>query len=72
MLGEAGKNDILLLVAAEAPIAKISGLVRYQLLIKLLRTKRLPAAVRLIYDFQNAHSDVCADVQLEVNPQDMY
>ena len=72
MLGEEGKNDILLLVAAEAPIAKISGLVRYQLLIKLLRTKRLPAAVRLIYDFQNAHTDVCSDVQLEVNPQEMY
>ena len=72
MLGEEGKNDILLLVAAEAPIARISGLVRYQLLIKLLRTKRLPAAIQTIYDFHSAHSDVCSEVNLEINPQDMY
>ncbi len=71
-LGPDGQNDILLLVAAEAPIARISGYVRYQLLIKLLRTRRLPSAVRTVYDFHSAHSDVCAEVQLELNPQDMY
>ncbi len=71
-LGEEGKNDILLLVAAEAPIARIAGLVRYQLLIKLLRTKRLPAAVRTVYDFHAAHTDACGEVSLEINPQDMY
>ena len=53
-------------------IARISGYVRYQLLIKLLRTRRLPSAVRTVYDFHSAHSDVCAEVQLELNPQDMY
>lgn len=72
LLGEEGKNDILLLVAGEAPIARISGMSRYQLLIKLLRTKRLPEAIRTIYDFHSSHSGVCDDVQLEINPQDMY
>lgn len=72
VLGEEGANDILLLVAAEAPVAKIAGLFRYQLLIKLLRTKRLPSAIRTVYAFHEAHRDACADVQLEVNPQEMY
>lgn len=72
VLGEDGKNDILLLVAGEAPIARISGLTRYQLLVKLLRTKRLPDAIRAVYEYHSAHSDVCEDVQLEINPQDMY
>ena len=72
LLGEEGKNDILLLVAGEAPISRISGMTRYQLLIKLLRTRRLPDAIRTIYDYHSAHTDICEDVQLEINPQDMY
>ena len=72
LLGEEGKNDILLFVAAEAPIARISGLTRFQLLVKLLRTKRLPDAIRLVYEFQSKSSDLCQSVELEVNPQDMY
>ncbi|MBR3178452.1 MAG: primosomal protein N' [Clostridia bacterium] len=72
LLGEEGKNDILLFVAAEAPVARISGLTRFQLLVKLLRTKRLPDAIRLVYEFQSKSSDLCQSVELEVNPQDMY
>ena len=72
LLGEEGKNDILLFVAAEAPVARISGLTRFQLLVKLLRTKRLPDAIRLVYEFQSKNSDLCQSVELEVNPQDMY
>ena len=72
LLGEEGKNDILLLVAAEAPVARIAGLYRYQLLIKLLRTKRLPEAVKAVYDFHSAHRDICSEVLLELNPQDMF
>ena len=71
-LGKEGTQDLLLLVAAEAPIARISGFTRYQILIKLLRTRRLPEAVRTIVSFHTAHRDECADVQLEINPQEMY
>ena len=72
LLGDEGRNDILLLVADEAPIARIEGMARYQLLLKLLRTKRLPDTIRAVYDFHAAHSDVCAAVQLEINPQEMF
>ena len=72
VLGEEGKQDLLLLVAAEAPIARISGYSRFQILIKLLRTKRLRDAVRLISDFHEMHRTVCAETQLEINPQEMY
>lgn len=72
VLGEDGKQDLLLLVAAEAPIARISGYTRYQILIKLLRTKRLKDAVRTVSDFHDAHRGACAEVLLEINPQEMF
>ena len=71
-LGEEGKQDLLLLVAAEAPIARISGYARFQIVIKLLRTKRLRDAVRTVSEFHDAHKDVCADVHLEINPPEMF
>ena len=72
VLGTEGQNDLLLLVAAEAPIARISGFTRYQIVIKLLRTRRLPEAVRTVSTFHDAHRDGCAEVRLEVNPQEMF
>ena len=71
-LGEDGKNDLLLLVAAEAPIARISGYSRYQIVIKLLRTKRLRSAVLTITDFHDLHRTICHEAILEVNPQEMF
>ena len=71
-LGEEGKLDLLLLVAAEAPIARISGYTRYQILIKLLRTKRLKDAVQTVTAFHDTHRDACAETQLEINPQEMF
>ncbi len=71
-LGSEGANDILLLVAGEAPISRIAGLVRYQLLIKLLRTKRLPDAIRTVYGFHAANENACMETQLEINPQELY
>ena len=71
-LGEDGKNDLLLLVAAQAPIARISGYTRYQIVIKLLRTRRLKDAVQTINAFHDAHRNDCAEVLLEVNPQEMF
>lgn len=72
VLGEEGRQDLLLLVAAEAPIARISGYTRYQILIKLLRTRRLKSAVYTIAAFHDAHRGDCAEVQLEINPQEMF
>ena len=71
-LGEDGRLDLLLLVAAEAPVARISGYTRYQILIKLLRTKRLKDALETVSVFHDAHRDACAEVQLEINPQEMF
>ena len=72
MLGPEGENDLLLLAAAEAPIARISGFNRYQIVIKLLRTRRLPSAVRSVCNFHDSHQSECAQVHLEVNPQEMF
>ena len=71
-LGEDGKNDLLLLVAAQAPIARISGYSRFQIVVKLLRTRRLPAAVKAVNAFFDAHRGDCAEVLLEINPQELY
>lgn len=72
VLGEEGRQDLLLLVAAEAPIARISGYTRYQILIKLLRTKRLKDAVQTVTAFHDAHRGACTETQLEINPQEMF
>ena len=72
VLGNEGRQDLLLLVAAEAPIARISGYTRYQILIKLLRTKRLKDAVNAVSAFHDAHRGVCEETQLEINPQEMF
>lgn len=71
-LGKEGSQDLLLLVAAEAPVARISGFTRYQILVKLLRTKRLKDAVSTAAIFHDAHKDVCADVRFEINPPEMF
>ena len=71
-LGEEGKNDLLLLVAAEAPIARISGFYRYQIVLKLLRTKRLRSAVNTVTAFHDLHRTDCREAILEVNPQEMF
>ncbi len=71
-LGDEGEQDLLLLVAAQAPIARISGYSRYQIVIKLLRTRRLPAAVKAITSFHDLHRDKCGEVRLEINPQEMF
>ena len=71
-LGENGRNDLLLLVAAEAPVARISGYYRYQIVIKLLRTARLKSAVRTVTAYHDLHRTVCHEAHLEVNPQEMF
>ena len=70
-LGADGQGDLLLLLAAPAPIARIAGQSRYQILVKLLRTKRLPQALHAVYDFETAHRED-GFLKIEINPQDMF
>lgn len=70
-LGKEGEGDLLLLYASPAPVARIAGQYRYQILCKLLRTKRLPAVLRAVYAFENGcHEEGLG--RIEINPQDMY
>ena len=69
-LGPEGQSDLLLLMAAPAPIARIAGQNRYQILAKLLRTKRLPQALHAVYDFETSHRED-GYLKIEINPQDM-
>ncbi len=70
-LGKEGEGDLLLLYASPAPISRIAGQYRYQILCKLLRTKRLPAVLRAVYAFENGcHEEGLG--RIEINPQDMY
>ena len=70
-LGAEGQGDLLLLLAAPAPIARIAGQNRYQILVKLLRTKRLPQALHAVYDFETSHRED-GFLKIEINPQDMF
>ena len=70
-LGAEGQGDLLLLLAAPAPIARIAGQSRYQILVKLLRTRRLPQALRAVYDFETSHRED-GFLKIEINPQDMF
>ena len=70
-LGADGQGDLLLLLAAPAPIARIAGQNRYQILVKLLRTKRLPQALHAVYDFETSHRED-GFLKIEINPQDMF
>ena len=70
-LGAEGQGDLLLLLAAPAPIARIAGQSRYQILVRLLRTKRLPQALHAVYDFETAHRED-GFLKIEINPQDMF
>ena len=70
-LGADGQGDLLLLLAAPAPIARIAGQSRYQILVKLLRTKRLSQALHAVYDFETAHRED-GFLKIEINPQDMF
>lgn len=63
--------DILMLVSSPAPIKRKQGVFRYQILIKLLRTKRTGALVHAVYRYINAHANEQFAV-LEINPQDMF
>jgi len=71
VLGESGAPALLHLSAAPAPVARIAGKCRQQVLIKLLRTKQLRDALYCIYAACDA-LDARLRPNLEVNPTEMY
>lgn len=68
-----GKDDseLLLLIASPAPIKKRLGMYRYQILMKLLRTKNTAAVIRTVYEYAALHRNE-QFAMIEVNPQDMF
>lgn len=64
-------NDLLLLTASPSPVSMIHGQYRYQIVIKLLRTKEAYSALAVIYD---ACAKRCVEFvpNIEINPQDMF
>ena len=70
VLGE-DKKELLLFIASPAPIKKKLGMYRYQILIKLLRTKKTAAVIRTTYEFAALHRNE-QYAMIEVNPQDMF
>lgn len=71
VIGDEKVPDILMLVSSPAPIKRKQGNYRYQILIKLLRTKRTGALIHAVYRYVNSHASELFAV-LEVNPQDMF
>lgn len=71
VLGEDGAQDLLMLTCSPAPIRKKQGVYRYQVLLKLLRTKRTASVLRAVYEFEANHRGELF-ATLEVNPQNMF
>ncbi len=64
------KDEILSIYAMSAPISRIQGKLRYQVLIKIARTKRAGALIRAVYDEFDARDWIYAR-PVEVNPQEL-
>ena len=64
-------RELLMLYASPAPIARRQGLFRYQVLIKLARTKSTQSAMDALYCYTQDHKNACR-VYLEVNPQNLF
>lgn len=69
-LGENG-TDLLLMHASPAPIMRIAGMYRFQILFKLLRTSRMKHVLKAIYSFENENRGEYSE-KIEINPVDMF
>jgi primosomal protein N' (replication factor Y) len=70
-LGEAGSPALLQLYAAPAPVARIQGKYRWQVLCRLLRSRQLKDALGCIYKACDA-VELNTRPLLEINPTEMY
>lgn len=67
--GEA--RELLWLYASPAPIIRRQGLYRYQVLLKLARTKHTQAAINALYDYSQTNRSQY-QTALEINPQNLF
>lgn len=64
-------SDLLLVHASPAPIMRIAGMFRFQILFKLLRTSRLKNVLKAVYAFENENRGEYTE-KIEINPVDMF
>lgn len=67
----ADADEILMLTAAPAPVKKRQGMYRYQVLLKLMRTRRTARLLSAVYDYADTCRGECFTA-LAVNPEDMF
>jgi primosomal protein N' (replication factor Y) len=67
----ANQRELLFIFAAPAPVRRRQGQYRYQVLLKLARTKHTAAALRAVYAYYDVRrtDEACG---VEINPQDMF
>lgn len=70
-LGREHASDLLLVHASPAPVARIAGMFRYQILFKILRTGRLKTVLKELYRFENENRGEGTE-KIEINPVDMF
>ncbi len=70
-LDEDGKKDLLIFHYSPAPIRRRQGLFRFQILLKFLRSRRMPEILRFLYAFTEEHRSLFCPA-MEINPQDMF
>ena len=67
----ADEGEILMLASAPAPVKKRQGMYRYQVLLKLVRTRHTAKLLAAVYDYADTHRNECFTA-LSVNPEDMF
>lgn len=65
------ERELLCLYASPAPILRRQGLYRYQVLIKLARTKHTQAALDALYNYSQLNRSQF-ESSLEINPQNLF
>ena len=65
-------RELLMLYASPAPIARRQNLYRYQVLIKLARTKSTQTALDALYTFFQGYIRETYRIQIEINPQNLF
>lgn len=64
------EKEVLMFLSTPAPIKKKAGVFRFQILIKLLRTKQTASVISAVYDFSREHRSEHFTA-IEINPLDM-
>lgn len=65
-------RELLMLYASPAPVARRQGLFRFQVLVKLARTKSVQAALDALYAFMQAGDYAHIPCHMEINPLNLF